>query len=39
MDEIEKLRKKIKKEAEEHFEVHEDSDIPISEKKVKEIQY
>ena len=36
MDEIDKLRKKIRKEAEEMFEADENSDIPISEKKVKD---
>lgn len=36
MDEIDKIKKKIKKEIEESFEVDEDSDIPVHEKRVKE---
>lgn len=36
MDEIKKLRKKLKKEAEEGFEVDENSDIPVHERFVKE---
>ena len=35
-DEIEKLRKKIKKESEDLFEVDENSDIPVHERYVKE---
>ena len=33
---LDKIRKKIKEEVEDLYEVDEDSDIPISEKKVKE---
>lgn len=36
MEELKKLRKKIEKEAEETFEVNEDSDIPVHERYVKE---
>ena len=36
MDEIEKIRKRIKKEAEESFEMDENSDIPVHERYVKE---
>lgn len=36
MNEIKKLRKKIEKEAEETFEINEDSDIPVHERYVKE---
>jgi len=36
MDEIDKIKKKIKKEIEEGFEVDEDSDIPVHERYVKE---
>jgi|TARA_B100001971_G_C18252828_1_gene579662 hypothetical protein len=36
MNEIKKLKKKLEKEAEEGFELDEDSDIPIHEKHVKE---
>ncbi|MDP7180640.1 MAG: hypothetical protein QF824_05200 [Candidatus Woesearchaeota archaeon] len=35
-DKLGKIRKKLKKEAEEGFEVDEDSDIPVHEKYVKE---
>ena len=35
-DEFGKIRKKLKKKAEEGFEVDEDSDIPVHEKYVKE---
>jgi hypothetical protein len=36
MDEIEKLKKKIKKDFEEHIEVNPDSDHPVHEKFAKE---
>lgn len=36
MDEIDKLRKKIRKDAEDLYEVDDNSDIPIHEKFVKE---
>ena len=36
MDKKKKLRKKLEEEAEDLYEVHEDSDIPITEKRVKE---
>lgn len=36
MDELEKIRKRIRKESEELFEVDENSDIPIHERYVKE---
>ena len=36
MDEIEKLKKKIKKEFEENIEIDEDSDLPVHEKYTKE---
>jgi hypothetical protein len=36
MDEIEKLKKKIKKDFEDHIEVNEDSDHPVHEKYTKE---
>jgi hypothetical protein len=39
MEEIDKLRKKIKKEVEDIIEVDEDSDIPIREKQVKEKKF
>jgi len=35
MDELEKIKKKLKKDFEENMEVNENSDIPLSEKKVK----
>lgn len=35
-DEIEKIKKKLRKDFEENVEINEDSDIPISEKKVKD---
>ena len=38
MDEIEKLKKKIRKEAEENLELDEESDIPVHERYVKEEQ-
>jgi len=36
MGELDKLRKKIKKEAEKNIEIDEDSDLPIHEKYTKE---
>lgn len=36
MDEIKKLKKKIKKEFEEHIEINPDSDYPVHEKLTKE---
>jgi len=38
MDEIEKLKKKIRKEVEENLELDEESDIPVHERYVKEEQ-
>ncbi|MFQ5475016.1 MAG: hypothetical protein ACE5DM_04225 [Candidatus Nanoarchaeia archaeon] len=39
MDEIDKIRKKVKKDAEKNIEVHPDSDIPITEKKTKQKKF
>lgn len=36
MDEIDKIRKKIKKESEDLFDIDEDSDIPVHEQFVRE---
>lgn len=36
MDKFKKIKKQIRDEAEENFDIYEDSDIPISEKKVKD---
>jgi hypothetical protein len=36
MDELEKIKKRLKKDFDELIEVDEDSDIPVSEKKVKD---
>ena len=38
-DEIERIKKKLKKEFLENVEVNENSDIPVTEKKVKEKKY
>lgn len=35
-DEIEKIKKRLKKDFEESVEINNDSDIPVSEKKVKD---